>query len=93
MELEKLVQDSNPGPIATQTTVYANAPHQLTPARTQQINALLTSVHVEVTRHVMLPVKSARTENACVGVFTVVTGNYQGLIVIVSKMNVNARQQ
>ena len=91
--LEKLVKDSNQGPIVTQKTVYASAPHQLTHARVQQINAPLICVHVEVTKHVKWLVKSARKENACVEVSTAVEGNYQGLIVIAPEVNVNAHQQ
>ena len=93
VEPEKLVKDSNQGPIVTQRTVYASAPHQLTHARVQQINALLICVHVEVTKHVMWLVKSARTENACVEVSTAVVENYQGLIVIAPEVNANAHQQ
>ena len=93
VEQEKLVKDSNQGPIVTQRTVYANAPHQLTHARVQQINAPLICVHVEVTKHVKWLVKSARKENACVEVSTAVEGNYQGLIVIAPEVNVNAHQQ
>ena len=93
VEQEKLVKDSNQGPIVTQKTVYASAPHQLTHARVQQINAPLICVHVEVTKHVMWLVKSARKENACVEVSTAVEGNYQGLIVIAPEVNVNAHQQ
>ena len=93
MEQEKLVKDSNQGPIVTQRTVYASAPHQLTHARVQQINAPLICVHVEVTKHVKWLGKSARKENACVEVSTAVEGNYQGLIVIAPEVNVNAHQQ
>ena len=93
VEQERLVKESNQGPIVTQRTVYANAPRQLTHARVQQTNAPLICVHVEVTKHVMWLVKSAKTENACVEVSTAVEGNYQGLIVIAPKVNANAHQQ
>ena len=91
--IEKLVQESNQVPIAMQRTVYASAPHQLTHVRVTQINAPLICVHVEVTKHVMWLVKSARKENACAEVSTAVEGNYQGLIVIAPEVNVNVHQQ
>ena len=93
VEHEKLVKDLNQGPIVTQRTVCASAPHQLTHARVQQINAPLICAHVEATKHVMWLVKSARTENACAEVLTLAPGKNQGLIVITPEVNVNAHQQ
>ena len=93
MGIEKLVQESNQVPIAMQRTVYASAPHQLTRVQEHQINALLICVHVVVTTHVMLPVKFAKTDNACVETSAAVEVKCQGPTVTAQEVNVNAHQQ